>query len=157
MSRRGAAAVAAAALAAAAVLTPPLAAPPAADAVTQEQLLFLEAWRAVDRAFVDKKFNGQNWFKVRRRLGVCNAACGGPRPRAALHHSTALALLCPSSLRPEGGSCIEHSTHTSGGFPGWWATPQPRGRSNRGAASGPGDSPRQAPCSRPRTPITLTH
>ncbi|KAL4425371.1 hypothetical protein ABPG75_009387 [Micractinium tetrahymenae] len=64
-SRRGAAALAAAALAAAAVLTPPLAAPPAAEAVTQEQLLFLEAWRAVDRAYVDKKFNGQNWFKVR--------------------------------------------------------------------------------------------
>jgi hypothetical protein len=38
---------------------------PGADAVTQEQLLFLEAWRAVDRAYVDKKFNGQNWFKVR--------------------------------------------------------------------------------------------
>jgi len=36
-----------------------------ANAVTNEQLLYLEAWRAVDRAYVDKKFNGQNWFKVR--------------------------------------------------------------------------------------------
>lgn len=35
------------------------------QAVTSEQLLFLEAWRAVDRAYVDKSFNGQNWFKVR--------------------------------------------------------------------------------------------
>jgi C-terminal peptidase prc len=34
-------------------------------AVTQEQLLFLDAWRAVDRAYVDKTFNGQNWFKKR--------------------------------------------------------------------------------------------
>jgi hypothetical protein len=34
------------------------------QAVTSEQLLFLEAWRAVDRAYVDKSFNGQNWFKV---------------------------------------------------------------------------------------------
>jgi hypothetical protein len=36
------------------------------QAVTSEQLLFLEAWRAVDRAYVDKSFNGQNWFKVRQ-------------------------------------------------------------------------------------------
>lgn len=36
----------------------------ASQAVTSEQLLFLEAWRAVDRAYVDKSFNGQNWFKV---------------------------------------------------------------------------------------------
>lgn len=36
-----------------------------AHAVTQEQLLFLDAWRAVDRAYVDKTFNGQNWFKKR--------------------------------------------------------------------------------------------
>jgi carboxyl-terminal processing protease len=36
-----------------------------ANAVTQEQLIYLEAWRAVDRAYVDKKFNGQNWFKIR--------------------------------------------------------------------------------------------
>jgi hypothetical protein len=34
------------------------------QAVTNEQLLFLEAWRAVDRAYVDKTFNGQSWFKV---------------------------------------------------------------------------------------------
>lgn len=37
----------------------------AAHAVTNEQLLYLEAWRAVDRAYVDKTFNGQSWFRVR--------------------------------------------------------------------------------------------
>ena len=36
-----------------------------AAAVTNEQLLYLEAWRAVDRAYVDKAFNGQSWFRVR--------------------------------------------------------------------------------------------
>lgn len=36
-----------------------------AHAITTEQLLFLEAWRAVDRAYVDKSFNNQSWFKVR--------------------------------------------------------------------------------------------
>jgi len=40
---------------------------PAAHAVTTEQLLFLEAWRAVDRAYVDKGFNGQSWFRVREQ------------------------------------------------------------------------------------------
>ena len=34
-----------------------------------EQQFFLEAWRAVDRAFYDKKFNGQSWFKARARAG----------------------------------------------------------------------------------------
>ena len=38
-----------------------------AHAVTAEQLLFLEAWRAVDRAYVDKTFNGQSWFRLRER------------------------------------------------------------------------------------------
>jgi C-terminal peptidase prc len=41
--------------------------PKTASAVTTEQLLFLEAWRAVDRAYVDKGFNGQAWFRVRER------------------------------------------------------------------------------------------
>ena len=34
------------------------------QAITTEQLIFLEAWRAVDRAYVDKTFNGQSWFRV---------------------------------------------------------------------------------------------
>eukprot|EP00775_Hariotina_reticulata_P007473 gene7473-7682_t len=38
------------------------------QAVTNEQLLFLEAWRAVDRAYVDKSFNGQSWFKLRENF-----------------------------------------------------------------------------------------
>ncbi|XP_047310476.1 carboxyl-terminal-processing peptidase 2, chloroplastic [Impatiens glandulifera] len=33
--------------------------------LTEENLLFLEAWRTIDRAYVDKNFNGQNWFKYR--------------------------------------------------------------------------------------------
>lgn len=57
-----AAAVALAALAAPAVSPPP------SVAVTNEQLLFLEAWRAVDRAYVDKGFNGQTWFRVREQF-----------------------------------------------------------------------------------------
>lgn len=43
------------------LVSPPL----PAHAVTNEQLLYLEAWRAVDRAYVDKTFNGQSWFRVR--------------------------------------------------------------------------------------------
>ena len=38
---------------------------PTACAITENQLLFLEAWRAVDRAYVDKTFNGQSWFRYR--------------------------------------------------------------------------------------------
>ncbi|RWW33813.1 hypothetical protein BHE74_00010700, partial [Ensete ventricosum] len=36
-----------------------------AGALTEENLLFLEAWRTVDRAYVDKNFNGQSWFRYR--------------------------------------------------------------------------------------------
>lgn len=45
------------------------------QAVTSEQLLFLEAWRAVDRAYVDKSFNGQNWFKVRQLQPAMQQTC----------------------------------------------------------------------------------
>ncbi|KAI4345940.1 hypothetical protein L6164_013025 [Bauhinia variegata] len=34
-------------------------------ALSEENLLFLEAWRAIDRAYIDKSFNGQSWFKYR--------------------------------------------------------------------------------------------
>ncbi|KAI4338085.1 hypothetical protein L6164_016437 [Bauhinia variegata] len=34
-------------------------------ALTEENLLFLEAWRTIDRAYIDKSFNGQSWFKYR--------------------------------------------------------------------------------------------
>ncbi len=60
LSRHAAVLALSAAVAASALIATP------AEAVTQEQLLFLEAWRAVDRAYVDKKFNGQNWFKASR-------------------------------------------------------------------------------------------
>lgn len=36
-----------------------------AGALTEENLLFLEAWRTIDRAYVDKTFNGQSWFRYR--------------------------------------------------------------------------------------------
>ncbi|CAI0436850.1 unnamed protein product, partial [Linum tenue] len=35
------------------------------SALSEENLLFLEAWRLVDRAYVDKTFNGQSWFRYR--------------------------------------------------------------------------------------------
>jgi hypothetical protein len=60
------ASVASAALASIVLLgSPIIQSPPPAAAVTNEQLLYLEAWRAVDRAYVDKGFNGQSWFRVR--------------------------------------------------------------------------------------------
>ncbi|CAA6655352.1 unnamed protein product [Spirodela intermedia] len=34
-------------------------------ALNEENLLFLEAWRTVDRAYFDKSFNGQSWFRYR--------------------------------------------------------------------------------------------
>ncbi|XP_019441078.1 PREDICTED: carboxyl-terminal-processing peptidase 2, chloroplastic isoform X2 [Lupinus angustifolius] len=34
-------------------------------ALTEENLLFLEAWRVIDRAYIDKGFNGQSWFRYR--------------------------------------------------------------------------------------------
>lgn len=34
-------------------------------ALTEENLLFLEAWRTIDRAYYDKTFNGQSWFHYR--------------------------------------------------------------------------------------------
>ncbi|KAH9618390.1 hypothetical protein KSS87_012225 [Heliosperma pusillum] len=34
-------------------------------ALTEENRLFLEAWRTIDRAYVDKTFNGQSWFRYR--------------------------------------------------------------------------------------------
>lgn len=38
---------------------------PSSSALTEENLLFLEAWRAVDRAYYDKSFSGQSWFRYR--------------------------------------------------------------------------------------------
>ena len=44
-----------------------LSTPRIADAVTENQLVFMEAWRAVDKAYVDKTFNGVSWFKYREQ------------------------------------------------------------------------------------------
>ena len=41
--------------------------PDHAAAITDNQLLFLEAWRAVDKAYVDKTFNNQSWFRYREQ------------------------------------------------------------------------------------------
>mmetsp|Transcript_13517 Transcript_13517/g.22846 ORF Transcript_13517/g.22846 Transcript_13517/m.22846 type:complete len:491 (-) Transcript_13517:1208-2680(-) len=41
--------------------------PPPSYAITDENLLYLEAWRAVDKAYVDKTFNGQAWFRVKEK------------------------------------------------------------------------------------------
>jgi hypothetical protein len=55
--------------------------------LTEENLLFLEAWRTVDRAYVDKSFNGQSWFRYREdalrkepmktRGETCTGFCSG--------------------------------------------------------------------------------
>ncbi|KAK7838264.1 carboxyl-terminal-processing peptidase 2 [Quercus suber] len=76
-------------------------------ALTEENLLFLEAWRTIDRAYVDKTFNGQSWFRQSGTQGaltgvglsigyptqfdgspaglvVISAAPGGPANRAGI-------------------------------------------------------------------------
>jgi len=40
---------------------------PAAEALTDNQKLFNEVWRIVNRAYLDDSFNHQNWWKVRQR------------------------------------------------------------------------------------------
>lgn len=40
---------------------------PAAQALTDEQQLYNEAWRIVSRAYVDESFNEQNWWLVRQK------------------------------------------------------------------------------------------
>lgn len=55
----------AAAAAAATVTLASLVDAPPSEAITANNLLFLEAWRAVDKAYVDKTFNNINWFKYR--------------------------------------------------------------------------------------------
>ncbi|KAF3789619.1 Carboxyl-terminal-processing peptidase 2 [Nymphaea thermarum] len=37
------------------------------NALTEENLLFLEAWRTIDRAYYDKTFNGTGWFRYREK------------------------------------------------------------------------------------------
>lgn len=61
--RRGLTAATAAAVIAAGPIS--MVFPEPAEAITSNNLLFLEAWRAVDKAYVDKTFNGITWFKYR--------------------------------------------------------------------------------------------
>lgn len=44
-----------------------LAVAPPATALTEEQLLYNEAWRLVDQAYVDDSFNHQDWRMVRQK------------------------------------------------------------------------------------------
>ena len=86
VSRRAAAVVLAAVVATSAALAPAL----PAGAVSNEQLLYLEAWRAVDRAYVDKKFKGQIWFMVGR---LCEQGWGpreGDGPPCLAWHEASL-------------------------------------------------------------------
>lgn len=41
---------------------------PPASALTEEQQLLSEAWRIVNRAYVDDTFNHQDWWQVRQKL-----------------------------------------------------------------------------------------
>ncbi|KAE8721358.1 Carboxyl-terminal-processing peptidase 2 [Hibiscus syriacus] len=38
---------------------------PPSWAISEDNLLFLEAWRTIDRAYIEKTFNGQSWFRYR--------------------------------------------------------------------------------------------
>lgn len=40
---------------------------PTAEALTEDQQLFNEAWRIVSQAYLDDTFNGQNWWLVRQK------------------------------------------------------------------------------------------
>ncbi|MGK7928943.1 MAG: carboxyl-terminal processing protease CtpA [Spirulina sp.] len=54
-------------LVAIAVVVSGLAWTPPALAFTQDQKVFLQAWRIVNQAYVDDGFNGQNWWFMRQR------------------------------------------------------------------------------------------
>ncbi|MEM9540674.1 MAG: carboxyl-terminal processing protease CtpA [Cyanobacteria bacterium P01_E01_bin.42] len=54
-------------LVAIAVFASGLAWTPQALAFTQDQKVFLQAWRIVNQAYVDDSFNGQNWWFMRQR------------------------------------------------------------------------------------------
>ena len=53
-----------------------------AHAVTEENLLYLEAWRAVYQAYVDGTYNGKNWFKVKDKALKAGKMYGRPRRHA---------------------------------------------------------------------------
>ncbi len=41
---------------------------PTASAFTEEQKLFLQSWRIVNRSYVDESFNGENWWFTREKF-----------------------------------------------------------------------------------------
>lgn len=76
-------------------------------AITNEQLVFLEAWRAVDRAYVDKTFNGQPWFKARNTLrSILLQAFTFPKRLAVAHPAAAP---CASSILFEKAALVDVS------------------------------------------------
>ncbi|WP_265265597.1 carboxyl-terminal processing protease CtpA [Spirulina subsalsa] len=41
---------------------------PQAAAFTEDQKVFLQAWRIVNQAYLDEQFNGQNWWLLRQKI-----------------------------------------------------------------------------------------
>lgn len=60
------------------------------EAITENQMLFLEAWRAVDRAYVDRSFNGQSWFRYRETALKKETMARAPFPGVSLSMLPAL-------------------------------------------------------------------
>ena len=52
------------------LLTNSMQAPPALaySALSEEQLIAAEAWKLADREYVNRDFNGQDWFKTRQKM-----------------------------------------------------------------------------------------
>lgn len=98
---------AAMAAASASILLGALPLPPlAAQAITNEQLVYLEAWRAVDRAYVDKTFNGNSWFRVCFHphrcydlTASCALACASLQRAAQVSACTHVLSRCREALK----------------------------------------------------------
>lgn len=60
-------------------------------ALTDENLLFLEAWRTVDRAYYDKTFNGQSWFRY-RETALRNEPMNTREETCIIHHCFCLTI-----------------------------------------------------------------
>ena len=61
-----------------------------AHAVTEENLLYLEAWRAVYQAYVDGTYNGKNWFKVKDKALKAGKMTTRPATYDAIRETLAL-------------------------------------------------------------------
>lgn len=63
---------------------------PAAQALTEEQQLYNEAWRIVSRSYLDESFNGHNWWNVRQKTLRSNALEQRSETYDAIQNSLAL-------------------------------------------------------------------